>query len=75
MKSLDYTNERDGLTYPSIITGLCINAGVGRSKRDITKTPMRPIMNSIIDRYKIKVEPQEEEDEKEGEDEPPLNEP
>ena len=78
MKSLDYTNERHGLPYPSIITGLCTNAGVGRSKRDTIKGPMGPITNNIIDRYKIREEPQEEEaedEEEEGEEGPPVNEP
>ena len=75
MKSLDYTNERHGLPYPSIITGLCTNAGVGRSKRDTIKSHMGPITNNIIDRYKIREEPQEEEPEEEEDDEPPLNKP
>jgi len=75
MKKLDYTNERHGLPYPSIITGLCTNAGVPRSKRDTIKSPMGPITDSIIDRYKIREEPQAEDAEEEGEEEPPLNEP
>ena len=72
MKKLDYTNERHGLPYPSIIIGLCTSTGVPRSKRDTIKCPMGPIMDSIIDRYKIREEPQAEE---EGGEEPPLNEP
>ena len=72
MKKLDYANERHGLPYPSIITGLCINAEVERSKMDTIKSPMGPITNNIIDRYKSMEEPQEEEAE---DDEPPLNEP
>ena len=74
MKRIDYKNIKNGLPYPSIIYGLCLNAGVGGAKHDTTKKCGAPINDKTIERYIVK-EPEEEEEDEEEQDEPSLNEP
>lgn len=74
MKRIDYKNIKNGLPYPSIIYGLCLNAGVGGAKHYTTKKCGAPINDKTIERYIVK-EPEEEEEDEEEQDEPSLNEP